>query len=121
MRYIDRYPIIMTHQFHACRDFWVRHLGFAVVFENEWFIYLAADGASMAFMSPAHPADPPGPESYTAGTCMELDVADAAAALAEFEASGGIADYPLTDEPFGQRRFGFRDPSGIWIDIVQQL
>ena len=29
--------------------------------------------------------------------------------------------YPLTDEPFGQRRFGFADPSGLWIDVVEQV
>jgi hypothetical protein len=29
--------------------------------------------------------------------------------------------YPLTDEPFGQRRFGFSDPSGLWIDVVEQI
>jgi len=121
VKYVDRYPIIVTEAFAACRDFWVRHLGFAVVFENEWFIYMQADGASIAFMSPAHPSYPPGPEAYTAGTSFELEVADARAALAEVEASGKQPDYPLTDEPFGQRRFSLRDPSGLWINVVQQL
>jgi catechol 2,3-dioxygenase-like lactoylglutathione lyase family enzyme len=121
MQFVDRYPIIVTEHFAACRDFWTRHLGFAVVFENEWFVYLQAAGASMAFMSPAHPSSPPGPESYTAGISMELEVADAATALAELRASGREPDYPLTDEPFGQRRFSVRDPSGLWINIVQQM
>jgi hypothetical protein len=31
-----------------------------------------------------------------------------------------VAD-PLTDEPFGQRRFGFHDPAGVWIDVVEQI
>lgn len=121
MQYIDRYPIIVTDAFAACRDFWTRHLGFAVVFENEWFVYLQADGASMAFMSPGHPSYPPGPEAYAAGTSMELEVKDAAAAHAEVVATGREPDYPLTDEPFGQRRFSLKDPSGLWINVVQQL
>jgi hypothetical protein len=29
--------------------------------------------------------------------------------------------HPLTDEPFGQRRFGFLDPSGLWVDVVEQI
>jgi len=62
MQYIDRYPILVTEHFAACRDFWAKHLGFAVIFENGWFVYLQAEGASMAFMSPAHPSSPPGPE-----------------------------------------------------------
>jgi catechol 2,3-dioxygenase-like lactoylglutathione lyase family enzyme len=121
MKYLDRYPIVVTEAFAACRDFWTRHLGFAVVFENDWFVYLQADGASLAFMSPAHPSWPPGPEAYSAGTSMELEVADAADALAELVASGREPDYPLTDEPFGQRRFSVKDPSGLWINVVQQL
>ena len=121
MKYVDRYPIIVTEAFVACRDFWTRHLGFAVAFQNDWFTYLLADGASIAFMSPGHPSFPPGPEAYTAGTSMELEVADATAAHAEVVASGKEPDYPLTDEEFGQRRFSLRDPSGLWINVVQQL
>ena len=121
MQFIDRYPIIVTDRLAECRDFWVAHLGFSVVFENKWFIYLQADGASIAFMSPSHPSSPPGPEPYVAGISMELEVADAAAALSQLRESGREPDYPLTDEVFGQRRFSVRDPSGLWVNIVQQL
>jgi catechol 2,3-dioxygenase-like lactoylglutathione lyase family enzyme len=123
MQFTDRYPIIVTDAWPECRDFWVRHLGFTVGFENEWFVFLAApDGsASIAFMAPGHPSSPPGPEPYAAGISMELEVADATAALAEVRATGKEPDYPLTDEDFGQRRFSLRDPSGLWINIVQQL
>lgn len=121
MRFVDRYPIIVTDAFQTCRDFWARHLGFSVIFENEWFIYMQAEGASIAFMSPGHPSSPPGPEPYSAGVSMELEVADATAALAELRATGRDPDYPLTDEAFGQRRFSVKDPSGLWINVVQQL
>jgi catechol 2,3-dioxygenase-like lactoylglutathione lyase family enzyme len=121
MQYLDRYPIIVTEKRTECRDFWTRHLGFAVVFENDWFVYMQADGASVAFMAPEHPSWPPGPERYVAGASFELEVADVAAALAEVQASGAEPDYPLTDEPFGQRRFSLRDPSGLWVNLVQQL
>jgi catechol 2,3-dioxygenase-like lactoylglutathione lyase family enzyme len=123
MQFIDRYPAIVTNAHTQCRDFWVSHLGFSVVFENEWFAYLRAQAgsASIAFMSPAHPSAPPGPEPFEAGMSMELEVADADAALAELRASGRNPDYPLTEEAFGQRRFSVREPSGLWINIVQQL
>ena len=64
---------------------------------------------------------PPGPEPYAAGISMELEVLDATAALAEVRATGKEPDYPLTDEAFGQRRFSLRDPSGLWVNIVQQM
>ena len=53
--------------------------------------------------------------------CFELQVDDVDAAHAAFAASGGAVGYALTDEPFGQRRFGFADPSGLWVDVVQQI
>jgi catechol 2,3-dioxygenase-like lactoylglutathione lyase family enzyme len=121
IQFKDRYPIIVTPKMAACRDFWVRHLGAEVAFENDWFCYLAGDGLSIAFMTPEHPSAPPGPEPYTAGISMELEVEDATAALAELRATGREPDYPLTDEAFGQRRFSVRDPSGLWINIVQQV
>jgi uncharacterized glyoxalase superfamily protein PhnB len=99
----------------------VRHFGVEVVFENDWFCYLAGDGVTIAFMTPDHPSAPPGPEAYTAGVSMELEVEDATAAFAELRAGGKEPDYPLTDEAFGQRRFSLRDPSGLWINVVQQM
>jgi catechol 2,3-dioxygenase-like lactoylglutathione lyase family enzyme len=122
MRFIDRYPIIVTPKLAECRDFWRARLGFDVVFEATWFVLLQAEGAALAFMSPDHPSAPPGPEAYSGlGMCFELQVEDAAAAFAEFRQLGGEAGLALTDEPFGQRRFGFRDPSGLWVDVVEQI
>jgi catechol 2,3-dioxygenase-like lactoylglutathione lyase family enzyme len=122
MRFVDRYPIIVTPKIRECRDFWTRRLGFDVVFEATWFVLLSADGATLAFMTPDHPSAPPGPEPFGGkGMCFELQIEAAAAAFAEFKANGGEATLALTDEPFGQRRFGFADPSGLWVDVVEQI
>jgi catechol 2,3-dioxygenase-like lactoylglutathione lyase family enzyme len=117
-------PIIVTDLLAACRDFYVRRLGFTVGFESSWIIYLTADdgSASVAFMAPDHPSAPPGPEPYAGrGICFELQVEDATAALETLTANGLEVGYPLTDEPFGQRRLGFHDPAGVWIDVVEQI
>jgi catechol 2,3-dioxygenase-like lactoylglutathione lyase family enzyme len=123
-RFVDRYPIIITPKMRACVEFYMRHLGFAVVFESSWFTLLSAAGetASLAFMTPDHPSAPPGPDVFGGkGMCFELQVEDAKAAHAAFKARGLPIAYPLTDEPFGQRRFGFFDPSGLWVDVVEQI
>jgi catechol 2,3-dioxygenase-like lactoylglutathione lyase family enzyme len=122
MRFVDRYPIIVTPRIAECRDFWVRHLGFTVLFEATWFVLLGAEGATLAFMTPDHPSAPPGPEAFSGtGMCFELQVDDAAAAWEEFDRSGGPVALVLTEEPFGQRRFGFHEPSGLWVDVVEQI
>jgi catechol 2,3-dioxygenase-like lactoylglutathione lyase family enzyme len=124
MRILDRYPVFVTPRLRECRDFWTRHVGLLPLFESSWFILLGmAEGAAiLAFMAPDHPSAPPGPEVFAGpGLCFELQVEDAAAAFAEFEASQGPVGLPLTVEPFGQRRFGFTDPAGLWVDVVEQV
>jgi catechol 2,3-dioxygenase-like lactoylglutathione lyase family enzyme len=122
MRYLDRYPVVVTDAAFACRDFWVKHLGFTVIFENEWFVYMQAAeaSASVAFATTDHPSSPPGHVPFSDGMSMELEVADANVALAEVRATGKEPDYPLTNEPFGQRRVGLLDPAGVWVNVAQQ-
>jgi catechol 2,3-dioxygenase-like lactoylglutathione lyase family enzyme len=122
MRFVDRYPIIVTPRLFDCRDFWTAHLRFEVVFQSSWFVLLQADGASLAFMGPDHPSAPPGPEVFSGkGMCFELQVEDAALVYEACLASGMSVDYRLQQEPFGQLRFGFSDPSGLWVDVVEQV
>ena len=122
MKFVDRYPIIVTPRLADCRDFWIARLGFEVVFEADWFILLAADGATLAFMHPDHPSSPPGPQAFSGhGMCFELQVEDANEAYETCRARGLKADYDLAHEPFGQLRFGFFDPSGLWVDVVEQI
>jgi catechol 2,3-dioxygenase-like lactoylglutathione lyase family enzyme len=123
MQFLDRYPLIVTPEKDACRDFWVAKLGFRVGFDSTWFVWLHSpdQSASIAFLTPDHPSAPPGHLPYAGqGITLEMQVPDAAAALTEVTARGLLPAYPLTDEPFGQRRFGFADPSGLWVNIVEQ-
>ncbi|MED5389739.1 MAG: VOC family protein [Pseudomonadota bacterium] len=124
MKIRDRYPIVVTAHKVACRDFWQQHFGLAVLFDSDWFVLLgdAQQGSVVAFMTPDHPSAPPGPETFGGqGMCLEIEVESARQALADFQSRGGAVDYPLSDEPFGQRRFGLRDPSGLWVDVVEQI
>lgn len=125
MQALDFYPLITTPDIAAQRDFYVRHLGAAVLFEADWFVYLGLPGAEgprgLAFMTPDHPSRPPGPEPFDGrGMILTLQVADAAAAHAELAASDAPVVYPPADEPWGQRRFMVRDPAGVLIDVVEQ-
>jgi catechol 2,3-dioxygenase-like lactoylglutathione lyase family enzyme len=124
MQLQDFYPIIVTDKLVACRDFYLRWFGLAVVFESSWFILLAnPDGrASLAFMHPEHPSAPPGPEPFNGlGMCLEFQVADARSEYHRLTNEGANITYALRDEPFGQRRFGLFDPAGTWIDVVEQI
>ncbi|NJK52004.1 MAG: glyoxalase [Leptolyngbyaceae cyanobacterium SU_3_3] len=119
------YPIVVTKQLSACQDFYTRQLGFQVVFEASWFVYMTSGGenpSGIAFMAPDHPSQPPGPEAFNGkGMFLTLQVANAATEFDRLKKAGVSIAYPLKDEPWGQRRFGVFDPSGMWVDIVQQI
>ena len=121
----DLYAIIVTDKRAECRDFYVRCFGFQVVFEASWFVYLAATGDhafGIAFMDPDHPSQPPGPERFDGkGMFITVQVADATAEFERLRRDGVSVAYPLRDEPWGQRRFGLYDPSGTWVNVVQQI
>jgi catechol 2,3-dioxygenase-like lactoylglutathione lyase family enzyme len=119
------YPVVVTDRLAECRDFYTGRLGFEVVFEATWFVYLRASGDSpygIAFMAPDHPSRPPGPEPFAGeGLLLTLQVADAAAEFERLRQDGVRVDHHLSDEPWGQRRFGLYDPAGTWVDVVEQI
>lgn len=124
----DLYPLITTPALFEARDFHVTHFGFEVAFQASWFVYLVGRpdgdgrGATLAFMHPDHPSNPPGPESFDGrGMILTVEVADAAAAFERLSAAGAPIVHPLTDEAWGQRRFMPRDPAGALIDVVEQI
>lgn len=122
LRLAASYPVVVTDKLIACRDFYTRRLGFEIVFEASWFVYLSSGSTGIAFMSTDHPSQPPGPEKFDGrGAFLTLQVDDARAAFAQLQQSGTPIAYPLRDEPWGQRRFAIVDPSGLWLDVVQQI
>ena len=120
MQLQDAYPIIVTDRLFDCRDFYVCHLGFVVGFAASWIVWLHNGGKAVAFMHPDHPSRPPGPERFSGlGAFLTLQVADATAEYRRLANAGVSFHHPLTDEPWGQRRFMLRDPVGALIDVVQ--
>lgn len=125
MELVDGYPIIVTDRLRECRDFYSRWLGFEVVFEADWIVVLANGGdrpVTIAFMHSEHPSSPPSPAPYSGdGMFMTLQVADARREYERVVAGGLRCELELTDEPWGQLRFGVVDPAGIWVDVVEQI
>jgi len=125
MQVVDSYMVVVTDSVRACRDFYCRSFGFDVAFEASWFVLLTLPGdqpVSLAFMLPEHPSAPPSPAAHQGdGSFLTLQVEDAAVEYARLIETGVSVALPLTDEPWGQRRFGVVDPAGMWLDVVEQI
>lgn len=100
------YPIVVTKTLAECRDFYIRQLGFEVVFQATCFVNMVSAGDNphgLAFMSLDHPSQPPGPEALSGqGMFLTLQVADAATEFKRLNKAGVPIAYQLRDEPWGQ-------------------
>lgn len=120
-------PVIVTPSLMASRDFYVRHLGFRTVFENDWYIHLHGGGdprtVEMGFMLPDLPEQHPAfrPATNGAGLILNVDVEDASAEFARFQSEGLAFIEKLRDEPWGERHFTLHDPAGLVVNITQKI
>jgi catechol 2,3-dioxygenase-like lactoylglutathione lyase family enzyme len=121
----DTYPLITVRDLAQSRDFFVGVLGMSVVFEASWVAMLGRQEGGpivLGLLTADHPSNPPGPETFDGkGMIMTFQVGDAAAEHKRLQAAGAPIVYGLATEPWGQRRFMVRDPSGFLVDVVEQI
>jgi len=101
----------------ATAEFYRDLLGLDVVMDHGWIITLAASGGDMV------PQLSIGSEggSDTSLPDISIEVDDVEAVFARVLHAGHEITYPLTDEPWGVRRFFVRDPAGNVANIVMHL
>jgi catechol 2,3-dioxygenase-like lactoylglutathione lyase family enzyme len=107
-------PDLKSHSPTEAAAFYVDVLGLEVVMDMGWIVTLAEPGnpkVQISLMS----EDATAPVVPVAS--IEVDDVDAAYRLAE-ERGAGIV-HPLTDEPWGVRRFFVRDPDGHVVNVLQ--
>ena len=106
-------PNIASDKPDACRDFYVGLLGFQVAMDMGWIV---------TFVSPSNPTAQVSVlrEDASAPVVPQItvDVADVDAVHAEAVRRGLEIVHPLTDEPWGMRRFFVKDPNGVVLNVV---
>ena len=106
-------PNIASDKLDACRDFYAGLLGFQVAMDMGWI---------MTFVSPSNPTAQVSVlrEDASAPVVPQLtvEVADVDAVHAEAVRRGLAIVHPLTDEPWGVRRFFVRDPNRVVVNVV---
>ncbi|MDQ3586960.1 MAG: VOC family protein [Actinomycetota bacterium] len=111
-------PYLESGDFGSVKDFYVSVLGLEVAMESAEFpdfLGLASpENRSAQIVVAAEGSECPMPS-------FGVDVGDPAAVDAAHEAAlerGLEVVYPLTDEPWGIRRFFVRDPTGAVISVL---
>ncbi|HLJ67780.1 MAG TPA: VOC family protein [Chloroflexota bacterium] len=106
-------PDLRTDQIAESRDFYTQVLGMEVTMDMGWIVFLVSPGnptAQVQLMT--HDAAAPIVPNIT------IEVQDVDAVHASAVRFGAQIVYPLTDEPWGVRRFFVADPSGTVINVM---
>lgn len=109
-------PNIKSSQPGASRQFYVYFLGMEVAMERKEIITFASPDNRTAQISVIsyNPSDIPFPD-------VSIEVADIDELYAKAVEQNIKIVYPLTDEPWGVRRFFVLDPNGTVINILSHL
>jgi catechol 2,3-dioxygenase-like lactoylglutathione lyase family enzyme len=106
-------PNIASDKLEACRDFYTGLLGFQVAMDMGWVMTFVSPSNPTAQVSVLH-------EDATAPVVAQIsvEVADVDTVHAEAVRRGLEIVHPLTDEPWGVRRFFVKDPNGVVLNVV---
>jgi uncharacterized glyoxalase superfamily protein PhnB len=129
MEFKSCFPVTVTPKLAEARDFYVKYLGFDVVFEADWYVQLHAprEGGGkpieLAFMLPDQESQPPAlrSEFNGVGVIFSLEVEDVDSLYQVVRGADCETVVELRDEPWGQRLFLIRDPAGNLLDVVEQI
>jgi predicted enzyme related to lactoylglutathione lyase len=108
-------PVITTQSLEPSREFYVQLFGFEIAMDMDWIVSL---------VSPTNPTAQIAVITRDATAPVQpqltIEVSDVDAMHTEAVRRGDDVVYPLTDEPWGARRFFVRDPSGVVVNVVGQ-
>ena len=108
-------PNIVAPDMEASRAFYVDFLGFDVVMDLGWIVTYASptNPTAQISVSPGEPLAGEQMRPYLTIEVADVDAVHAAALERAYEIV-----YPLTDEPWGVRRFFVREPGGLTVNVL---
>lgn len=114
------YNGIITSKIEETKEFYTKKLGFAVKFENDWFVLLERGGRELAFMLPnlEFQAEIFREEFGGKGLWLTVEVENVADEYEKIKNSGVSVTVELRTEEWGETHFSVVDPNGIGIDFV---
>ena len=106
-------PDITCNRIHESRKFYTEFLGFDVAMDMDWVVTLVSPSNPTAQITMVQETGSAAPQP---NITIEIDDVDAVHAKAI--GLGLKVVYPLTDEPWGVRRFFVTDPNGVIINVM---
>lgn len=111
-------PNIASAHPEKCREFYVDFLGLQLAMDMGWIATYVSPDNPTAQVSILRGEAPPVAERSIS---LSVETADVERAYREAIARGYSIVYPLTDEPWGVRRFHVVDPNGVVVNVMCHL
>jgi uncharacterized glyoxalase superfamily protein PhnB len=127
MKVQDLFVLLCTDKLIECRDFYVKHFGFEVVFQSTIYIQLSiksdsGTAFSLALMPPDNPFTKEFKDVYQGkGAYVTIQVEDTKKLYEQLKKEGLSFVTPVRDELWGQRHFVTKDPNETIIDVVENI
>jgi len=106
-------PDIISQRMDESRKFYTELLGFDVAMDMGWVLTFASPSNPTAQITVVRGSEKAAPQPN-----MSIEVTDVDAVHAKAVALGLRIVYPVTDEPWGVRRFFVADPNGVIINVL---
>ena len=106
-------PNVATESVAALRDFYAALFDLAVVMDHGWIVTLADAGTAAPQIVSASHGGSGAPVPAVSIVADDVDATHARAVAMGLEIA-----WPLTDEPWGVRRFFVRDPAGTLLNVL---
>ncbi len=118
------YPVLLTADVTASASFYTEHMGFAKVFESDWYVSLKHQenpAYELAIISADHETIPEGFRRPTSALLLNFEVPSAESEYERLRVAGVEILQPLEDLPAGQRHFICRAPGGVMVDVIEKI
>ena len=106
-------PDITSDRLVESRKFYTEFLGFDIAMDLGWVVTFSAPGNPTAQITLLGETGSTAPHPN-----LSIEVEDVSAVHAKAVVLGLRVVYPLTDEPWGVRRFFVTDPNGVVINVM---
>ena len=124
MKMTQYYPVLMVEDVAEISAFYQTHFGFRSLFDSDWYVHLQSsddENVNLAILQGDHETIPEVARGRASGVLLNFEVEDVDAIYENLKAKDLPMLLALRDEPFGQRHFITRDPSGVLIDVIKPI
>ena len=108
-------PVIRTERLEESREFWVNFLGLVPGMDEPGFLMLKSPDVETTQVIVAAPG---AADVKVRDVDVSVEVSDVEEAYEDAQRRGLEVVYPMTDEPWGVRRFFVRAPDGTVVNIA---